>query len=901
MARIKDVDRKLLWARSGDECAFPGCTQRLTVAPDGTENVTSSRPVVLGEEAHIVGEEDDGPRGDASVPIGERNAYPNLILLCPNHHTLIDKDHGTHFSVDQLLKMKSDHEILVESRRVGTSDQQQTFSRRRGDLLLEAASACRGRLVARWVAAGVSSATAQSLADDESVGAPSRLGQPLPETGLVVLEGEFGSGKSVTGERLHADAVSAAIDDESAPVPVHLSSMSVQGSLADCVRKAAEGLGNPNNAGLRLVLDGLDEPGPARAAELVSEARSLVLMWPNSRILATARPGLDLTQGERLTYPPLSDDEVTTLATRLGGRDSVMWSQSAAVRVMLHLPLFLIVAVLRQQAGANVPRSQGTFLEALADAALKRTHYSSEQASQALKSLARLTVGSGGAVAAAELGSDEAVRSALETRLVVRTGRALRFALPVVEQFFAAQSVLEAGLDGIDLSDMKALDRWRDSLTLAVTVGSWRQVSALVEAVITVHPGLASWLVTNAIPSMTLIVSTELPSHIECARRLHRALSEWVKALGGVGLQLGLTGSDAKLRTVGSFVEGDRVNAGLKLGDSEGVKAVQLPFGLHPFSGKAPDGSDWAPLRWGHAPADFMAWPWQWSLDWISSGLENVLRARSLPLPGNKPFEDERRWALAKAIMRRSGRFDHRPLNMTELRRTAEQLLAFMTGHNSVLYRPDQHRRSAYRRVEISGLIAAIDAGSVSQYDGMISRPYPAPDLPLGRGGHVSRVYADETLRSLVEQVYTNSLVIYGDLVKAWFPAFAPTLGLACILPVDFNGQLLPRADSWGGPDFEYQMEPLPLDAVSTANIRLTAGRADMLINWETVLEEGRRRRDLITALHPGAEGWAHPRAGSATLDVYGDTPATAQAYRWPWEDLWALHTVKEHAPVAVD
>src|SRR5215469_1636174 len=109
MAGIRVADRKLLWGRSGDECAFPSCPERLTMVPaDEGGKPTSSGPVVIGEEAHIVAEEDDGPRGDPSMPVSERNAYPNRVLLCPTHHTLIDKDNGIHFSVEQLLKMKAD-------------------------------------------------------------------------------------------------------------------------------------------------------------------------------------------------------------------------------------------------------------------------------------------------------------------------------------------------------------------------------------------------------------------------------------------------------------------------------------------------------------------------------------------------------------------------------------------------------------------------------------------------------------------------------------------------------------------------------------------------------------------------------------------------------------------------
>nr|WP_169454410.1 DUF6650 family protein [Catelliglobosispora koreensis] len=45
-----------------------------------------------------------------------RNAYENMILLCPTHHALIDKAAGVHFSVDALRKMKHDHEKMIAVR-----------------------------------------------------------------------------------------------------------------------------------------------------------------------------------------------------------------------------------------------------------------------------------------------------------------------------------------------------------------------------------------------------------------------------------------------------------------------------------------------------------------------------------------------------------------------------------------------------------------------------------------------------------------------------------------------------------------------------------------------------------------------------------------------------------------
>lgn len=66
-----------------------------------------------GEMAHVVASSDEGPRGDPSVPAGDRNKYENLILLCPNHHEEVDGEEER-FTADVLREMKARHEGWVE-------------------------------------------------------------------------------------------------------------------------------------------------------------------------------------------------------------------------------------------------------------------------------------------------------------------------------------------------------------------------------------------------------------------------------------------------------------------------------------------------------------------------------------------------------------------------------------------------------------------------------------------------------------------------------------------------------------------------------------------------------------------------------------------------------------------
>jgi hypothetical protein len=770
-------------------------------------------------------------------------------------------------------------------------------ARGRRELLLEAADTSRGRLAARWAAAGLSAAQAQALAADDTVGCPSRLGRKLPVTGLMVLEGDFGSGKSVTAERIHQAGIAAAACDDTAPLPVYLSAKQVPGPLLSAVRGAAGELGDLRRQGLHLVLDGLDEPGHARAGELLDEARALVFSFPASRVIATARPGLALGKDERLLYPPLNDDEARALARRLGGPRWAVWNESAAVRDVLRLPLFLIVAVVRHLAGATVPRSRGTFLDALASAALERTREPSERCRTALLSLATLTVSLGGTVPAAELGDEQAVRMVLETRLVIPDGRGLRFALPVVEQYFAARAALESGLGELDLNDLRVLDRWRDSLTLAVTIGSWHQVSALLDSLSQLHPGSVSWLVASAVPYAAAPPATQLPGDIECARRLHHAASTLVKALGPVSQCLGFTDARGNVPTVGARTAGTSVAAGLRAGHA-GTDAIQLPE-VDRRTLKEADGSAWRRLQLGHPAADFPAWPWHWGLKWVSQDLEKLLRARTLPLAETAPFRDERRWELSKAICGARGT-SHRPLDGKALLTAAGEFLTLLRERKTVRFTWAGSPEVVTYPDEIAVLVRELSEGTPLAADGQLHRPYPVPDVIPPAWNTVGSPYSDEALRLLVEQVHANALVIYQDLVATWFPTLAPLLGLACIMPVLFTGRVMPGADSMLGPGFAYEMKPLPLTVPSRAEIRLAATEQELHgydpSDMQSIMEHSLRLNRLASAFRPGAGGWAHPRSGEADLAVWGDRPATVLACRWLWEDLKELHLV-EHEP----
>lgn len=92
------TDIKLLFARSGNRCAFPKCRAPMAI-----------NDTLIGEVCHIKGARSGSARYDPRQTDAERHAYANLVLMCPTHHTVIDDDEEA-YTVERLSKIKAGHE-----------------------------------------------------------------------------------------------------------------------------------------------------------------------------------------------------------------------------------------------------------------------------------------------------------------------------------------------------------------------------------------------------------------------------------------------------------------------------------------------------------------------------------------------------------------------------------------------------------------------------------------------------------------------------------------------------------------------------------------------------------------------------------------------------------------------
>lgn len=108
---------KKLYALSHNICALPSC------------EVTFAKPEwpqVRARICHIAGLNEGSARYDPAMTDVERNDFPNLLLLCPNCHELIDNLEPERYTFDELMEIKRIHESHRPGDQTWCSDQDVT-------------------------------------------------------------------------------------------------------------------------------------------------------------------------------------------------------------------------------------------------------------------------------------------------------------------------------------------------------------------------------------------------------------------------------------------------------------------------------------------------------------------------------------------------------------------------------------------------------------------------------------------------------------------------------------------------------------------------------------------------------------------------------------------------------
>lgn len=96
-----------LWAKAAGRCEYDGCNKLLY-----KDNLTSE-DINGGFVAHIIAASPDGPRGDEVLSAQLVDDIGNVMLMCHEHHRLIDHEQVAEHTVNRLRAMKKKHEDRV--------------------------------------------------------------------------------------------------------------------------------------------------------------------------------------------------------------------------------------------------------------------------------------------------------------------------------------------------------------------------------------------------------------------------------------------------------------------------------------------------------------------------------------------------------------------------------------------------------------------------------------------------------------------------------------------------------------------------------------------------------------------------------------------------------------------
>ncbi len=108
---VKNIDepvRYLLWGKSAGRCELRGCGKLVY-----RDSLTQTE-LNFADIAHIIGRRANGPRGNEDVSEDRPycNNIENLLLLCLEHHRMIDRK-AKNYSSDDLRQMKEEHEYRI--------------------------------------------------------------------------------------------------------------------------------------------------------------------------------------------------------------------------------------------------------------------------------------------------------------------------------------------------------------------------------------------------------------------------------------------------------------------------------------------------------------------------------------------------------------------------------------------------------------------------------------------------------------------------------------------------------------------------------------------------------------------------------------------------------------------
>lgn len=732
------------------------------------------------------------------------------------------------------------------------------------------------RMIARWMAAGLDVDSSRALAADRTIAAvPSGVERELREP-MKLLTGGPGGGKSSAAERVHQSDIARYRDDGTAPIPVFLPATDLTEDVIGRVLLETRGLGDLEQNGASLVLDGLDEVGWEAAHGLVRGVRACVERWPGTTALLTARPFPEPVPNGLVTVDLelLPEDVAQDLVRQAAGSEARPWALynlPVGVEASIRYPLFAILLGTYLRRTHDVPTGTGDLLAMAATWSLETGTISSMRAEELMETLARRLIDEGSAsIPTSTLTTSIAERSLLRsTRVLVEREGMIGFALPMLTQWFAGRA-LAAGRVPLDLvlADPERLDRWLPCMALALHGADSQTAESIIAPLCRADVGLLPRLLKDAEITAGAVTPR---SDDECAVELLTAMDALRNGFRQISPALTPVRTDGSVAAVGVGLHHQEwLTVSWCHGAAPGIVRLPLPQ----FSDKQPWPKGWGGVR-GAKTRFNSTWAWRWCQEHASDELKSLVHARP-DVMAPDAVKSELIWAAAVDLVGR-GHLAGEPIPLSDLDTRMNSVLAPALGPSTVVW-PLRFQWLA----EKAEALRSDNGQSLSSH-------WPGPDVPNPLGGWVWHLWSKEQLGRRMASVYVAAMAGYMELVDTWFSPLSNRLLTRAILPARFVSTI-DMTDPTGMWGHRWYFEPLPR---GEANIADVGFQKRGLRSWDADRAELLRIDDELRRQRPEASAWIHSTLHDEMLDIFDIAPATKIIFEWLESDLKRLGWLK--------
>lgn len=792
------------------------------------------------------------------------DCYPVDVALVEGRLSMRNKAWGA-----PVLYMRTADSRLFDSA-ASANISVQAQSNHRNSLLIKLKTESRARCMRRWQALGLTRDEAREFADDSAIGSILWEYETTFEQPIVVLTAEMGTGKSLILERLYQRALERSVTQPNAPIPIYVEEASKcdNGKLVDYLNKITnefKALGDIEKQGMAIFVDEVDNLGPQSVNNLLRDSWKIVNRQQNSTVTLASRPlpVFSRIEGE-VILSSMSEEEAKSLVARIANIDTIWlghWPRS--IQDSVRRPLFALLLGTYLRNGQNSQLlSVGELIDDLVRRAFSYREDNDRNAQDLLERLAVLCIErSGTKVLKNEVGTDNEIYAIVASRLVVENSKTVGFALPILTEWFAAQS-LAKGIPQPEqlLLNEQTIEKWRYPLVILVANFSHPQVSSMMSPLCARFPGFAAKVIAEGIstwgePEYDAYLTVE-----EYGERIRSTMETWVTGIGPLAELIAPANKDGTLRPLCIAQQEQHLTFAWYRGEQELPAIGNFP--LDPF--RHPSFFSYVgSTRMGRQSA----WLWKETHKSLVLALSQLLKKRQLPATSG-PMLEELVWSTALAVSGHSSVWSQ-PVAVAELISRLSNL------RENTVY---MFKRKEVTTTEIRQLKAKLDELSASD-ELELAPPWPVPDLNKVPG-LIWESYSRERLLERTICVYQAAIQCYKEIVETWFPAFASRLHIASTLPARFVGVIEFQQD--GHPIMLWYWEPLSTDAQCSVDIQFGD------IPWQSEDKEFHEAaREKLRRLRANSHQWMYTsRHYSKLNDVLQDKPITEIVYNWLWDDL---------------